>query len=231
MARVRLAPMPDGWNHRAVIINDGSADGTMGILEKEEWACVINHTVNQGKGAALLTGFDSVLKSYEENDDYIPEDVVVIQDADLEYDPADYPELLEPIITNESKVVFGTRFGAHREFKRKRERIHAWGNGMLTHLSNFFTGHRVSDMECCYKLCKMEVAVKLRPMLSERGFGIEPQIAAVLARLGEKIAEVPIHYSPRRFEEGKKIKWSDAVWAAWVMLRERLISTFGKKYQ
>jgi glycosyltransferase involved in cell wall biosynthesis len=176
----------------------------------------LRHEINQGKGAALQTGFDAILKSDAPDDD-----LVIIQDADLEYDPNDYASLMRPIIGGEADAVVGTRWGRHYKADSLKRRIHAMGNGALTRLSNLMTGIRVSDMECCYKIMPVSVLRRLRPMLSEKRFGIEPQIVAGLSRLKVRVAQAPVKYDPRGLAEGKKIGWRDGVRALMVIARER----------
>lgn len=236
LERVKAAPIPDGWTKRLIIVDDASTDDTPRILERIDHVTVVGHTVNMGKGAAVLTGFDVVLGALrssasaqhdaDRTSDPTPgeKQIVIIQDADMEYDPADYPALLIPFLTGTARVVYGDRFGSHRSFNRFRERLHMWGNQFLTSVSNRLTGQRVRDMECCYKAFDLEALRAIRPMLTESGFGIEPQMTAAVARIGITIVNVPIHYAPRQFAEGKKIKWSDALWALPVMWRERSIT-------
>ncbi|MBL1216424.1 MAG: glycosyltransferase family 2 protein [Planctomycetes bacterium] len=237
LERIHAAAIPAGWQKHLIIVDDASTDGTARVLEVVTEATIVAHTVNMGKGAALLTGFDVILGTLRSSADpghgtpATPADdasdrqhLVIIQDADMEYDPADYAALLAPCISEQAQVVYGNRFGLHRSFNRFRERLHMWGNRLLTMISNFFTGQRVRDMECCYKVFDLDVLRRLRPMLTEPGFGIEPQMTAAVSRLGIRIVNVPIHYTPRKFDEGKKIKWSDAVWALPVMWREWCIT-------
>jgi hypothetical protein len=147
-------------------------------------------------------------------------DAVLVQDADLEYDPADYPALLGALARPGTGAVFGDRWvRAPRDTGYRR--LHAAANGLLTRASNAATGLGVRDMECCYKLLPVPVLRRVRPWLSEERFGIEPQVAAALARLRVRVAEVPVSYAPRSFAAGKKIRWTDGVRALWVIVRER----------
>jgi len=218
--RVIAAPLPEGWEITLTMVDDGSrseaarlAAGCAGAHPGQ--ARLLVHERNRGKGAALMTGFDAVCATAAEGD------LVLVQDADLEYDPGDYPALLRAIEVPEVGAVFGNRWGAGAPRKGYR-RLHEVANGMLTALSNAATGLRVHDMECCYKLLRVPVLRRIRPWLSEERFGIEPQIAAALARDSVRVAEVPVSYAPRSFAEGKKIRWTDGVRALWVIVRERL---------
>ena len=175
------------------------------------------HATNLGKGAALQTGFDSLLANQP-----VDEDVVIIQDADVEYDPSDYAALLQPLLDGAADAVIGTRWGTHRAVRNFKRRIHSFGNHVLTVLSNIMTGYRVTDMECCYKLMPISLLRRMRPMLSEQRFGIEPQIVAALARLRARVVEVPVQYEPRGLAAGKKIGWVDGMRAIYVIARERL---------
>lgn len=223
LRRVIGAPLPEGWSKQLHLVDDcsepdaaASAAKTVETLAAEGIPITLDrHEVNRGKGAGLQTGFDRVLS--EAADD----DLVIIQDADLEYDPNDYASLMAPILEGRVNVVLGTRWGEHIVLDSMKRRIHAWGNGMLTKMSNLMTGHRVSDMECCYKLFRVPLLRKLRPSLTEERFGIEPQMVAGLSRLGETIEEVPIAYDPRGLADGKKIGWRDGCRALWVITRER----------
>ena len=193
-----------------IIVDDGSTDGTRELLEKHKAdpdVTLLFHSKNQGKGAALRTGF---LRARG--------DVVVIQDADLEYDPADYTRLLQPIIENQADVVFGSRFGggSHRVLYF----WHSAGNRFLTLLSNVFTNLNLTDIETCYKMFRREVIQQIAPTLREKRFGIEPELTAKVARLpGVRIYERTVSYSGRTYAQGKKIGWRDGLRALWCILR------------
>ncbi len=220
--------LPDGFSPHLWLVDDCSNDENYtevkrvsSLLAGEGHPVTLNrHEVNQGKGGALQTGFDRILASGA-----TPDDIVIIQDADLEYDPNDYPDLMAPLLAGAADAVLGTRWGDHRELKGLKRKIHAWGNGALTTLSNLMTGHRVSDMECCYKVFSVSFLRRLRPMLYEKRFGIEPQMVASMARLKARVTERPIHYDPRGLDAGKKIGWKDGVRAIWVIGRERFRGT------
>lgn len=215
--RVVQAPLPAGWELDLTMVDDGSRPAAARIAADAARAHpgrarLIVHPSNRGKGAALMTAFDAVLAGAADLD------AVLVQDADLEYDPADYPALLGAL--GRADAVFGNRWaagGARRGYRR----LHELANGLLTAASNAATGLGVHDMECCYKLLRVRVLRRVRPWLSEERFGIEPQLAAALARDGARVAEVPVRYEPRTFAEGKKIRWTDGVRALWVIARER----------
>ena len=224
--RVERATLPTGVRSRLVLIDDASTDGTAAILQTmRERHSLGQHHENLGKGEAVLSGFDAVLNNLcgSTND---REDLVIIQDADLEYDPADYSVLIEPILTGRTQVVFGSRFGPHRRSTHLTEMVHERGNAVLTSLSNAMTRYDLTDMESCYKVLRLDVLRTIRADLTEPRFGIEPQITAALSRIGETIVEVPISYTPRSFNHGKKIKWTDGVRALYVILRERIRHSF-----
>jgi len=214
LARVAAAPLPEGMEREIVVVDDGSTDGTRELLaelagrgEPAPFRLVL-HEENRGKGAAVRTGLAAGTG-----------DVLLIQDADLEYDPREYPRLLGPILEGEADVVFGSRFlgGPHRVLFF----WHYLGNRFLTTLSNMLTDLNLSDMETCYKVFRREVldGVELR---SNR-FGIEPELTAKVARRGARIFEVPISYRGRTYAEGKKIGWKDGVAAIWSILRYNLL--------
>ena len=226
--RVVDAHLGEGWQRRIVIVDDHSVEPSHVVVDSlvrhlQTEGCDVTlhrHDVNRGKGAALATGFDAVLETNPPDDD-----LVIIQDADLEYDPADFRRLMEPIIAGESDAVVGTRWGVHHPIAGMRRRVHRWGNGLLTACSNLMTSNRVSDMECCYKVFSVALLGRLRPWLSEPRFGIEPQIMAGLSRIGATITNVPISYDPRSITAGKKIGWIDALAAVRVIVRERFRRT------
>jgi glycosyltransferase involved in cell wall biosynthesis len=198
-------PLP---GRQIVVVDDGSTDATRRILHdriEQHVDCVIYHQSNQGKGAALSTGFAAATG-----------DIVVIQDADMEYDCRDIPSLVQPIVEGRADAVYGSRFLAPDRSAWLNWR-HKSANRLLTAASNLFTGLALSDMETCYKAMRCQIARRLD--LKERGFGCEPEITAKLARLGCRIAEVPISYVPRPFEAGKKITHADGVRALWCIAR------------
>lgn len=217
-------PLADGWAKTIVLVDDCSnidAAAQLKILAKKLTDDGVNvslhrHEVNRGKGAALHTGFDFILQS-QTNDN----DLVIIQDADMEYNPNDYQALMEPIINGSAQAVVGTRWGAHNQVQGLTRKLHRGGNGFLTTLSNLMTGYHLDDMECCYKVFTIEVLRKLRPMLTENRFGIEPQMIASLSRLKVKVQQVAVSYDPRSVAAGKKIGWKDGARAIFVVLRER----------
>lgn len=192
LARVRAAP----YDKEIVLVDDGSTDGTRAILEREAGpgTVVVLQDRNRGKGAALRAGFARATG-----------DIVVVQDADLEYDPADYPRLLRPIQEGLADVVYGSRFGG--ESHRVLFFWHYAGNRFLTMLSNMFTNLNLSDMETGYKVFRGEVLKRIR--LRSNRFGFEPEITAKVARAGCRIYEVAISYHGRGYDEGKKITWRD----------------------
>ena len=198
-----------------VIVDDGSQDGTRDLLA--QWRDsgsaehadlkIIFHERNQGKGGALKTGFS-----------HCTGDAVIIQDADLEYDPHDFVALLQPIIEGRADVVYGSRFSEHDG--PVLHYWHRWGNQLITRLSNWRSGRTFTDVETCYKLMRRELIQQITPTLCERGFGIEIEITQKLARLpGVRFFERPVSYEGRSYAEGKKIGWRDGVWALWCIAR------------
>jgi len=193
-----------------VIVDDCSTDGTWDKLQplaqNESRIKLVRHEFNQGKGAALRTGFTSASS-----------DIVIIQDADQEYDPAEYFRLLGPILGGKADVVFGSRFlgspGGHRVLYY----WHSVGNKVLTTLSNMATGVNLTDMEVCYKTFRREIIQKVT--IEENRFGFEPEITAKVARMKVRIYEVAISYYGRTYAEGKKIGWRDGIHALWCILK------------
>lgn len=190
-----------------ILIDDCSSDGTRELMEKLDLPELVKvyHDVNQGKGAALRSGFATASG-----------DIVIIQDADLEYNPEDYPKLLEPILSNRADVVYGSRF-AGGDAHRVLYFWHSVGNKFLTLLSNMFTDINLTDMETCYKVFKKPILDRIT--VCENRFGFEPEITAKVARQKCRIYEVGISYSGRSYEEGKKIGWKDGVRALWCIIK------------
>jgi glycosyltransferase involved in cell wall biosynthesis len=209
--RVRATRLP----LEIVIVDDGSRDGSREYLQSLRDSAdaanrdlvIVFHEKNQGKGGALKTGFLACTG-----------DVVIVQDADLEYDPTDYRSLLQPIIEGEADVVYGSRFShidgpVHHYW-------HRWGNQFVTRLSNWKSGRALTDVETCYKLIRRELLQQIAPGLRERGFGIEVELTHKLARLpGARFYERPVSYVGRSWAEGKKIGVKDGLWALWCILR------------
>jgi glycosyltransferase involved in cell wall biosynthesis len=191
-----------------IVVDDGSKDGTRDILTelaKEIPFTLIFQPQNAGKGAALRRGFEAVTG-----------DLVVIQDADLEYSPEEFPELIELICEGRADVVYGSRFlGRHRVFMF----THYIGNRIVTLLTNVLYNTMLTDMETCYKVMRTEVLRSFR--LESDGFGIEPEMTAKIFKRGYRVYEVPITYDGRGYDEGKKITWRDGIVALWVLLKYR----------
>ncbi len=208
LRRVRAVDLPK----EIIIVDDCSTDGTreiLGSLPLSDGLKILYQPRNSGKGAALRAGFAQVTG-----------DIVVIQDADLEYDPAEYPELIRPILENKADVVYGSRFlsGPHRVLFF----WHSVGNRVLTTLSNMLTDLNLTDMETCYKVFRAELLKTVR--FCENRFGFEPEFTAKVAKAHCRIYEVPISYSGRDYAEGKKIGWKDGVAALFIILKYRFLS-------
>ncbi len=196
-----------------VAVNDGSSDGTGKVLDALHADGRIQHVIhqpkNRGKGAAVRAGIDAATGH-----------VIVVQDADLEYDPSEFPTLLDPIRTGKADAVYGSRF--HGGPRRVLFFWHAIGNRFLTLMSNMLTDLNLTDMETCYKLVRADL-LKSLPLVSNR-FGIEVELTARLAKAKARIWELPISYSGRTYEEGKKIDWRDGVAAFWHIIRFNLFT-------
>ncbi len=212
LRRVARAPLPAPLEREIVVVDDCSTDGTRDLLRELARRAdppfqLVEQPVNQGKGAALRRGFAEASG-----------DLIVVQDADLEYDPRDYPVLLAPILEDEADVVYGSRFlgGPHRVLLF----WHSVGNKFLTTVSNMCSNLNLSDMETCYKAFRKSVLDGV-PLRSSR-FGIEPELTAKFARRRARIYEVPISYHGRTYAEGKKIGWKDGVAALWAIVRYNL---------
>ncbi len=196
-----------------IAVDDCSTDGSVEILEQMQQQgrlVLCKHESNQGKGAALKTGFTRATG-----------ELVVVQDADLEYDPTDYHRLMQPIVRGDADVVIGSRF-IGGESHRVLYFWHSVGNAIITTASNMFTNLNLTDIECCYKIFRREVIQSID--IEEKRFGFEPEIVAKVARKGCRIYEVGVSYSGRTYKEGKKINWKDGVRAMYCIVRYNLFS-------
>lgn len=207
ISAVKKSPVTD---KEIIIVDDGSKDGTRDILYQlsDPEVRVIFHKVNEGKGAALRTGFQEATG-----------DICIVQDADLEYDPKEFPLVIQPIVEGKADVVFGSRFQSGRPHRV----VYFWhriGNGMLTLMSNFFTDLNLSDMETCYKAFRREVIQSIN--IRENRFGFEPEVTAKISKMNLRIYEVGISYYGRTYDEGKKIGWKDGVRAVYCILKYNL---------
>lgn len=203
--KVKESPVP---NKEIIVVDDCSTDGTREVLESEVRPLVdriIYHEVNGGKGAALKTGFSAATG-----------DAVIVQDADMEYDPMEYPLVVTPVLLGRAKVVYGSRF---KEQKAKGYLANRLANKFLTGLSNLFTGQKLTDMETCYKCFAREVIQSVD--IQEKRFGFEPEITARISHMRIRIHEVPISYYPRTNAEGKKIGLRDGIRAIYCIWRYR----------
>jgi glycosyltransferase involved in cell wall biosynthesis len=209
VARVLAVDLPNQIEKELIIVDDGSTDGTRDILAEldgQNGVRVLLQARNQGKGAAVARGIRESSG-----------DILIIQDADLEYDPREYPLLMQPILDGRADVVYGSRFLGSPRGHRVLYYWHSIGNKLLTLLSNAFTDLNLTDMETCYKMLVRDVACRLD--LQSRDFGIEPEITCKVARMRARVWEVPISYAGRTYEEGKKIGLKDAFKAVWTILR------------
>lgn len=207
LRRVRSVELPDDIDREIVVVDDGSSDGTREVLRQlsDSTVRVVLHETNRGKGAALRTGFAHVTGDY-----------VLVQDADLEYDPHDWPRLLDPVLRGKARVVYGSRFTGER---RNMLLLHWIGNRFLSFTTNVLYNTTLSDMETCYKLIDRRLLEELT--LRSNRFEIEPELTAKLLKRGVRIYEVPISYAGREFDEGKKITWRDGFSALWTLVKYR----------
>jgi glycosyltransferase involved in cell wall biosynthesis len=207
LRRMRAVELPDGIEREIIVVDDGSTDGTRDVLKQlgDSTVRVLMHDFSRGKGAAVRTAFEHTSGEY-----------VLVQDADLEYDPEDWPKLLAPVIRGRARVVYGSRFTGER---RNMLFLHWVGNRMLSLTTNILYNTTLSDMETCYKLIDADLLAQLR--LRADHFDIEPEITAKILRRGIRIYEVPISYAGREFDEGKKITWRDGFAALWTLVKYR----------
>lgn len=208
LQRVESVPL----DKEIIVIDDGSTDSSGEILRQfssKPGVTVLRHECNRGKGAAVRTGLQ-----------YVTGDIVIIQDSDLEYDPQQYPKLIQPILEGKADVVYGSRF-VTGEYRRVLYFWHMLGNTFLTFISNMLTNLNLTDMETCYKVFRREVLMKVK--IEEDRFGFEPEITAKIARMNVRIYEVGISYSGRTYTEGKKIGWKDGFSALWCILKYNVL--------
>lgn len=204
----------DGIEKEIIIVDDSSNDGTGSILEslKSENVIVVSHSRNRGKGAAVRTGFAKATG-----------DIIIIQDADLEYDPTEYPTIISPILAGDADVVYGSRFVTPKPH-RALYFSHYLANTLLTFFSNVLTGLNLTDMETGFKAFSKEALASILPRLKSKRFGIEPEITAQIAKRKLRVYEVGISYRGRTYKEGKKITWADGIAALWHIIRYNLFS-------
>jgi glycosyltransferase involved in cell wall biosynthesis len=207
LRRMRAVELPDEIEREIIVVDDGSSDGTRDVLNQlgDSTVRVVMHETNRGKGAALRTGFAHATGEY-----------VLVQDADLEYDPEDWPRMLNPVLRGKARVVYGSRFTGER---RNMLLLHWIGNRFLSMTTNVLYNTTLSDMETCYKLIERDLVESMK--LHSNRFDIEPEITAKILKRGIRIYEVPISYSGREFDEGKKITWRDGFSALWALVKYR----------
>ena len=207
LRRMRAVELPDGIEREIIVIDDGSNDGTRDVLRQlgDSTVRILMHEGNRGKGASVRTGLALATGEY-----------VLIQDADLEYDPDDWPRLIAPVIRGRARVVYGSRFTGER---RNMLLLHWIGNRMLSLVTNVLFNSTLSDMETCYKLVDRTLLNDLA--LRSDHFDIEPEITAKILKRGIRIYEVPISYMGRELDEGKKITWRDGFAALWTLVKFR----------
>lgn len=211
LEKVKRSSIP-GIKKEIIIVDDFSTDSTRKILSnlKEKSIKVLFHNKNMGKGSAIRTALS-----------HATGDIILIQDADLEYSPKEYPRLLQPILNGNAKVVYGSRIESIRKNIKNMYKLHYFGNVFLTIMTNVMYGAKITDMETGYKVFRREVISGMK--LKARKFDFEPEITAKILKKGYKIIEVPISFMGRKFKEGKKITWVDGIKAMYYLLRYRLI--------
>ena len=207
LRRMRTVELPDGIEREIIVVDDGSDDGSRDVLRQlgDSTVRVLSHGYNRGKGAAVRTGLEVASGDY-----------VLIQDADLEYDPEDWPKLIAPVLRGRARVVYGSRFTGER---RNMLFLHWIGNRMLSLVTNILYNTTLSDMETCYKLIDRSLLLELG-LRCDR-FDIEPEITSKILKRRIRIYEVPISYAGREFDEGKKITWRDGFAALWTLAKFR----------